>query len=135
MIMGGRITEASAKRLKDGDVRGLNVNIDITNVKEEGGKLVVFYSHKTEYQEGVAELIVKGDLIVEEEAKKRKEIAEGWKEKKFLEPAFAEEVLNAIGYAAASVGTLLAFSLGIGAPINLPRARLGMAPEGKGKAS
>lgn len=131
MIIGGRITEAAAKRLKEGDVSGLNVNIDITAVKEEDGKLVVSYSHKTEYQEGVAELVVKGDIIVEEEPKKRKEIAEAWKEKKFLEPAFAEDVLNAIGYSAASIGTLLAFSLGIGAPLNLPRAKLNVGEKGK----
>jgi len=131
MIIGGRITEAVAKRLKEGSVSGLNVNIDITAVKEENGKIVVSYSHKTEYQEGVAELVVKGDVLVDEESKKRKEIAEAWKEKKFLEPAFAEDVLNAIGYSAASIGTLLAFSLGIGAPLNLPRAKLNVGEKGK----
>ena len=131
MIIGGRITEADAKRLKEGSVSGLNVNIDITAVKEENGKIVVSYSHKTEYQEGVAELVVKGDVLVDEESKKRKEIAEAWKEKKFLEPAFAEDVLNAIGYSAASIGTLLAFSLGIGAPLNLPRAKLNVGEKGK----
>ncbi|MFH0834946.1 MAG: hypothetical protein V1881_01240 [Candidatus Micrarchaeota archaeon] len=131
MIIGGRITEAVAKRLKDGNISGLNVNIDIISVKEEDGKIVVAYSHKTEYQDGVAELIVKGDIISDEESKKRKEIAEAWKDKKYMDPAFAEDVLNAIGYSAASVGTLLAFSLGIGAPLNLPRAKLNVSEKGR----
>ncbi|VVB67518.1 Uncharacterised protein [Candidatus Norongarragalina meridionalis] len=132
MILGGRITEASAKRLKDGAVKGLNVNIDITSVKEEEGALLVSYTHKTDYQDEVAELVIKGDIIIQEDAKVRKEILEGWKEKKFLASEFAEDVLNAISYSAASVGTLLAFTLGIGAPINLPRAKLNIE---KGKAS
>ncbi len=134
-IVGGRITETSVVRKKDGKIEGLNVAVNITDVKNEKEFLVISYEHRITYLPDNVEMVVKGDLLADENEKQKKEIEDEWKKKKFLPTEFAEDVINAITYTGTSIGTLLAFALNIPAPLNLPRAKIGMPPqEKKGKA-
>ena len=124
MISGGKITSVEAKKLKEGaSVSGMNVNIGIDDVHAEKDKLIFKYTYSIEYAPGVAEFKISGEIFSDE--KNAKQLEEKWKKDKNLEPALAEELLTAITYSGTTVGTLLAFSLGIQAPINVPRARVG----------
>ena len=129
MILGGRINKAEAKRLKDGAVKGLAVNIDVREVREDGDKLIVSYEYTVAYQPEMAEIKLAGEIVASEDAASRKKILEEWKKSKTMLPSFAEDVLTAINYAGTATGTLLSFSIGIGAPLNIPRARLQEAPK------
>ena len=133
-IVGGRIKETSAIKKKEGKIEGLNVAVNIEDVKNEKEFLVISYEHRITYLPDNVEIVVKGDLLADESEKKKKEIEEEWKKKKFLPTEFAEDVINAITYTGTSVGTLLAFALNIPAPLNLPRAKIGAPQEKKGKA-
>jgi hypothetical protein len=127
VIVGGRIVEVSGRKIEDAPLEGMNVNINIEDVKTAEGRLVIKYDYTIKYLPKVAEMLVKGELLVEESDKKRKEIEDDWKKKKQLPPEFAEETLTAITYTCSAVGTLIAFGLGITAPLNIPRAKLGPA--------
>lgn len=132
-ISGGRVTGLNAKRFKNELPKGLSVNIEIKTISEEDGALKITYSHKTNYENEVAELIVEGEIFVKGEDNKA--VIQKWDKEKALEPKIAEEVLNAMNYASAASGTLLAFGIGVNAPLNLPRARVGPAnPANKQKA-
>jgi len=135
LIIGGRIIEVSGRKIEDGPLEGMNFNINIEDVKTAEGRLIVKYDYTIKYLPKVAEMLVKGELLVEENEKKRKEIEDEWKKKRQLPPEFAEEVLTAITYTCSAVGTLIAFGLGITAPLNVPRAKLvPNAPQSKEKA-
>jgi len=135
LIIGGRIIEVSGRKIEDGPLEGMNFNINIEDVKTAEGRLIVKYDYTIKYLPKVAEMLVKGELLVEENEKKRKEIEDEWKKKRQLPPEFAEEALTAITYTCSAVGTLIAFGLGITAPLNVPRAKLvPNAPQSKEKA-
>ncbi len=131
MIVGGRIVEVSGKKIEDSPLEGMNVNINIEDVKTAEGRLIIKYGYTIKYLPKVAEMFVKGELLVEENEKKRKEIEDDWKKKRQLPPDFAEEALTAITYTCSAVGTLLAFGLGITAPLNIPRAKIAPATPAK----
>ncbi len=119
------MTGLQAERFKNEVPKGLSVNIEIKDVVEKDGGLVVSYEHKTEYNDGVAEIKVKGEILLTGE--ENEEVVKKWKKDNALDPKLAENVLNAMNYAAAASGTLLAFGIGVNAPLNLPRARVGPA--------
>ena len=135
MIVGGRVLEASIKKKNDEKIEGMNVNVNIDDVRVEKEFVVVTYDYKITYMPDNAEITVKGELLAEETDKDKKEIEEDWKKKKFLPNRFAEDAINAISYTGTAVGTMLAFTLNIPAPLNLPRAKIGAAQEKKVKAS
>jgi len=123
LITGGKITAVEARRIKEGEaVSGMNVNISIEDVRAEKNRLVVRYSYNVDYAESVAQIKVNGELYLDE--KNAREVEEKWRKTKQVEPAMAEELLTAITYAGTATGTLLAFSVNIQAPINIPRARV-----------
>jgi hypothetical protein len=129
MIKAGKITGVEGTKHKDGEPQQWTVNISVDDLGFEKNELVLSYTHKTAYEPGFAEIIVKGKLFIEE--KNSKEIAEAWQKKKILPNEFMEEVVTAISYTASTVGTLIAYALSISAPINVPRARLTPAQPGK----
>lgn len=123
MITGGRTTGVEAKKLKEGaSVAGMNVNISIEDVRAEKDKLTFKYVYTIDYAPDVAKFRIEGEIFGED--KNAKALEESWKKSKNLEPAVAEELLTAITYSGTTIGTLLAFSLNVQAPINLPRARV-----------
>lgn len=127
MISGGRIIGVEAKKLKEGKVGGMAVNIGIEDVRVDGDKLVIAYSYAVDYQPELATMSIRGEIFMDE--KNRQDIVDKWKKNKQFPPEMAEDMLNAITYAASAVGTLLAFALGINAPLSLPRARVAQPPQ------
>jgi hypothetical protein len=125
VITGGKILSVEAKKLKEGTVSGMNVNIGIEDVKAEKNGLAFKYAYSVEYAPGVAEFKIVGEIYSDD--KNAKAVEEKWRKSKTLEPGVAEELLTAITYSGTAVGTLLAFSVGISAPINVPRARIAPA--------
>ncbi len=129
MILGGRITKMEAKRLEDNAVDGISLNINVKSVTNEKKIVKIDYESKIEYSPGVAELNVAGELVIEEEGEKQaKDAVEDFRKNKQLPEKLAEEVITAVNYSTTSVGTLMAFGIGLGAPINVPRARLVKQP-------
>ncbi len=125
MIVGGRVTQLSAKKLNDGaKMSGLNINMNITGVEAEKNMVKVSYAVVTTYSPDIAEIEVKGELFLEEGEKKSREILDYYKKNKKLDTMLLEEVLTSINYSATAIGTLVSFALGIGAPLNIPKAKL-----------
>ena len=123
-IIGGRVLEVKATRKKDAVFQGMGMNINFDEMSVRDKKLVVVYTAIVSYAPEIAELSVKGELVTDE--KNPEKIKEVWEKEKKIEPQeLAEDLLTAITYAASAVGTLLAYAIGINAPINVPRAKLG----------
>jgi len=134
MITGGKINAVEAKKLKEGEAAsGLNVNVNIEDLKVEKNRVVVKYTYSVDYSPSVGEIKVMGELYLDD--KNGRELEDKWKKNKHLEPALAEELLVAITYAGMTTGTLLAFAVNIQAPINVPRARINAPSEQKPHAA
>lgn len=121
MITNMRISRVEAKRLKDGEISGLGINIALDDVSVKNGEVVIKYTYTADYQDKVGELVVQGELVAREEARLLKEIEERWKKEKKLPDVFAEAVLNNVNYACAANGTLVVRAVNLSPPMIPPR--------------
>jgi len=134
MITAIRISKVEAKREKDEEVAGLNVNISVDNVSVKGSDITISYTYTVSYLDAVGELKMEGAITAREDSRLCKEITERWAKDKRLPDAFAELVLNAINYACGTNGTLVVRAINLSPPIMPPRIQLGAQP-GEGKRS
>ena len=125
MITGIKITEVSARRDKDTEMTGLNVNIGVDSVTVKGNEAEIAFNYTVSYAEGVGELKMKGSIISREDEKLLKEIKEKWGRDKKLPDAFAEIILNAINYACGTNGVFVVRPVNLSPPIIPPRIQLG----------
>jgi len=129
MITGIRISKVEAKRDKDDEVAGLNINIGVDSVGVRGGDVTIAFNYAATYLDGVGELRMSGSVTAKEDAKLSKEISEKWEKEKKLPDSYAELVLNAVNYACGTNGTLVVRAINLAPPIVPPRIQLG--PQGK----
>ncbi len=125
MITGIKLTKVEARRDKDDEVSGLNINISVDSVAVKAGEVAIGFSYSVTYSEGVGELKVGGTMTAKEDPKAAKDIADRWAKEKKLPDAFAELVLNAINYACGTNGTLVVRAVNLSPPIVPPRIQLG----------
>ncbi len=130
-IVGGKIVAASAKRLEGESFTGFDINVQIKDVKEAGKNIEVHYEHVARYLKDFAEMTVSGIVMAEADDKERGKILDEFKKNKQLPIEHAEEILMAINYATSTIGTLLAFTIGVNAPINVQRPRIRQAMPGR----
>ncbi|NUN11319.1 hypothetical protein HUU53_01605 [Candidatus Micrarchaeota archaeon] len=134
-LVGGRIIKIQGTRASDKPHENLNIGVNIDGVRSENKKLVVGYTIRNAYEPSVAELMVSGEFFYEVDEKKLKEVVDEWNKEKTLDLSVTEEALNAANYAMGAVGTLLAFGLGLPAPINTPRTKVTKENTNQSKAS
>ena len=131
MITAIKISKVEARRDKDEDVAGLNINISVDSVSVAAGETSIGFTYIASYLEGVGELKMSGTITTREDAKLTKEITEKWGKDKKLPDAFAELVLNAVNYACGTNGTLVVRAINLSPPIVPPRITLGPQQGGK----
>ena len=131
MITGGKIVSVEAKRDKEDNVNGLNINIGLDDVAVKNDEVTIQYTFNVKYEDNVGNLKITGILQAKEDAKTIKEITKMWKGNKRLPNDFAEVVLNTINYTCGVNGTLVVQPLRLTPPMQLPRVRIGDASEEK----
>lgn len=124
MITGIRIDKVEASRDKNEDVKGLDVNIGIDEVKINGPEVEIAFSYTATYQEGVGVLKMNGALLAHEDEKAAKEIGSAWKKEKKLPDEFSEMVLNAINFTCGTNGVLVVRPVNLAPPMIPPRIQL-----------
>ncbi len=128
MITGIKITKVEARRDKDEDMSGINVNIGIDKVSVKSGEITIDFNYAAVYAEGVGELKMVGSITAKEEAKLTRETEARWEKEKKLPDAFAELILNAINYACGTNGVFVVRPVNLSPPIIPPRIQLGEQP-------
>ena len=124
MIVGGRIDEIEGKRTSNENMKGLNINITIEDLKADGEDVEITYTYTAQYNDNVGYLKLKGILMAREEKKLVKEIKQEWEKTKKLPETYTETVLNVINYSGSANGTLIARVLNLSAPLIPPRIQL-----------
>ena len=133
-ITGGQILKVSAEKTKDEPNQGMNVNISINSLKVEKENIVINYTYSVQYAPDLAKITVVGEMHAKENEKAAKEIQDKWTATKTLPDATASEIITAVTYTGSAVGTLLAFAVGVPAPINIQKARI-QNPKAENKAA
>ncbi|MBI5036271.1 hypothetical protein HZC09_02915 [Candidatus Micrarchaeota archaeon] len=122
-IKSSRVNSVAAKRMQPNQLEGMGFNVNIRDVKAEKDVSIV-YDYTIKYNPEVAEMIFVGELVLEASKEEIKAIQEEWKKKKQLPLNVASEVLTALSYTSGSVGTLLAYAIGLVAPISVQKVTL-----------
>ncbi len=135
MITGLTVSSVSANRPTNEAITNMKFNINFDNVKVENGNVEVSYTFTTDYQgsdnKSVGDLKIIGKVMAKEDKKVADEISKTWQEKKTIPIDFAEDVINLLNFECGSRGTLLAWSIGLVAPLPLSRAKLEQQPQGQ----
>jgi hypothetical protein len=128
-IIGGRVTKTMAeKHVEEVRQTSLSLNLVIKEVALKGRHLVVKYSYDIDYQPKLAKMLIEGELYLQDSEKAMKELEEKWKKSKNLDQPIAEMMLNSVNYTGMAIGSLLAFSVGIPAPITVQKFKVDAKP-------
>ncbi|MFH1094825.1 MAG: hypothetical protein V1728_01260 [Candidatus Micrarchaeota archaeon] len=128
MITGIRIDSVEAKRSNNEEIRGLDVNIGIDNVKTTGQEVEVAFTYNVIYREAVGHLKMSGSLMSHEDAKLSKEISDSWAKDKKLPDSYSELVLNAINFTCGTNGVLVVRPVNLAPPMVPPRIEIAKGP-------
>ncbi len=131
MITGLEVTKVEANRNPREAINNMKFNINFDDVKVDKENVSVGFTFVAVYEGGaqssakeVGSIKIIGNIISKEQKKDADEIAATWKEKKTLPIKFAEDVINLLNFECGSRGTLVAYSIGVAAPLPLSRAKL-----------
>ncbi|MGC8676144.1 MAG: hypothetical protein ACP5T3_01330 [Candidatus Micrarchaeia archaeon] len=137
MITGLSVSSVSANRPTSEPITNMKFNINFDDVKVTNGNVEVSYTFTADYQGGannsksVGDLKIVGKVTASEDKKSAEDISNTWQSKKTLPIPFAEDLINLLNFECGSRGTLLAWSIGLVAPLPLSRAKLQQASDQK----
>jgi hypothetical protein len=121
MIIGDRVDKIDASINERKEHEGMNVSINITDVKDLGQGLIEYhYIYTVEYK-GVGSMTLRGVLIGRDEPE---EVLKEWNKNKKLSKEQMERLLNIINYIGSVHGTLVARVLNYRPPILPPRIKV-----------
>jgi hypothetical protein len=131
MITGLEISTVEADRDPKEAITNMKFNINFEDVKVDKENVSVGFVFSAVYEAGTpnsakqaGQIKITGSLISKETKKDADEITSVWKEKKTLPLRYAEDVINLLNFECGARGTLVAYSIGLAAPLPLSRAKL-----------
>ena len=133
-IVGFNFTSVNAEK-KDALKGNVNINNNVT-IKDITEKdlslgtskqksLRFMFEFTSKYEPNVGSITLNGDVLFIEEAKKIKEILDGWKKDKRLPKEVTTKVLNAVLGKCNVQALILSEQLNLPAPIPLPKVQIG----------
>lgn len=130
MITGGIVKKVTGERMKEGMHQGMDINIRINDVKFDKSKITISYFYEVNYKPDVAKMVLEGEIYFDQTEKEVKSAKEHWEKTNQLPESISSDFLTSVTYTCSAIGTLVAFAVNVNAPINVPRARIGPAPQG-----
>lgn len=134
MITSIRISSVEAKRTRDTEITGLDINIGIDGVKVVGTKVIVDFNYIATYREEVGTLKMTGTLESEEDHRVSAEIDKLWAKEKRLPDGFSELVLNAVNFTCGTNGVLVVRPVNLAPPMVPPRIEIAKGGAAGGSA-
>lgn len=131
MITNIDVSKIEATRDQAEQISNMKFNVNFDNVKTEKENVNVAFTFTAKYEGSGASspkeagaLKIEGTIVAKESKDKVDEISKKWKEDKTLPISFAEDILNFITFECGARGTLVAYSIGLVAPLPVSRAKL-----------
>lgn len=118
---GIRFYRVEAESMRDENFTKLAVNLDIGDMKANGGGLRVDFSYSVDYQPGVAKLRFDGYALLSGSKADLEKLQAGWKKDRTLPKALADPLVNIITFSAETNGVLVAKALNMVPPLLAPK--------------
>ncbi|MEM3364677.1 MAG: hypothetical protein QXS93_04175 [Candidatus Micrarchaeia archaeon] len=121
---GVKLNYVEAKREKDSLISGLNININIDDVKAVGDDIVMDFTYSVTYAEDVGYLKVSGTVYAKDTTAGAKAIENGWRMEKKLPDDIAQPLLNLINFSSGVNGVFVARAVNLAPPLVPPRIEI-----------
>lgn len=134
---GIKLNYVEAKREKDTAVSGLNININIDDIKALNDDFAVDFTYTVNYMENVGYLKMGGTVYAKDTVAGAKKIEESWRMEKKIDPAIAQPLLNLINFSSGVNGVFVARAINLAPPLVPPMIEVstkGSAAATKGRA-
>lgn len=121
---GVKLSYVEAKREKDALISGLNININIDEVKAVGDDLIMDFTYSVTYAEDVGYLKISGTVYAKDTAAAAKNIENSWRMEKKLSNEIAQPLLNLINFSSGVNGVFVARAVNLAPPLVPPRIEI-----------
>ncbi len=128
---GVKLNYVEAKREKDALISGLNININIDEIKAVGDDLIMDFTYNVTYTDDVGYLKISGTVYAKDTAAGAKEIERSWRVEQKLPNDIAQPLLNLINFSSGVNGVFVARAVNLAPPLVPPRIEI----SSKGNAS
>lgn len=126
------VSKIEASRKTQEAISNMKFNINFDNVKVDKDDVDVAFTFTAVYEGGesaanakeVGKMTILGSVVSKESKADAEDIQKTWASKKTLPLKFAEDVINILNFECGSRGTLIAYSIGLVAPLPISRAKL-----------
>ena len=123
---GIRFYRTEAESLKDEPFTAIAVDMSINDVRRRTKEdLVIDFTYSVDYKDGVAKLMLKGNLFLGGKEKELDGYMATWKKEKKMPKELAGPLANIVTYSSEVNGVLVARAIGIPAPVIPPNIKLG----------
>jgi len=121
-----RITGVESEKKKDAQISGLELNVELTDVQENGEFLEIRFKYSVIYKEDVGFITLKGILVLQTDASEVKKQVAFYRKNNYFDSPWAESIANNINFKCATEAIFPAKIIDLPPPIMPPR--IGMAP-------
>ncbi len=132
---GVKLGYVEAKREKDTLINGLNININIDDIKAMKEDIMLDFTYTVKYADDVGYLKISGTVYAKDSEDGAKKIEEGWRMEKKLPNEIAQPLLNLINFSSGVNGVFVARAVNLAPPLIPPRIEItskgGAATSGK----
>ena len=117
--MKARILKMRIERKKDGAFETTKVGARITDVRAVGNAIAIAFEYRANYEPGVAELEIVGELFDEYDSEYAREVEETWRKKRSMPLELLKRALNAISYVCTNNAPFVSFALLLPPPMGV----------------
>ena len=132
---GVKLSYVEAKREKDSLINGINININIDEIKSMNDELMIDFTYNVSYADDVGYLKIGGTVYARDTESAVKGIEDGWRMEKKLPNDLAQPLLNLINFSSGVNGVFVSRAVNLAPPLVPPRIEIttkgGKATAGK----
>lgn len=121
---GVKLSYVEAKRERDALITGLNININIDDVKAINDDIMIDFTYSVNYADNIGYLKISGTVYAKDTVSEAKKLEEGWRMEKRLPNEIAQPLLNLINFSSGVNGVFVARALNLAPPLVPPRIEI-----------
>ncbi len=124
-LIGVVLNETIAKRLKEEQVKNMDVNINICGFEVKGQNMFVDFVYTMNYQPAVGYLVFKGKVIAKDTPSAIAKYQAEWKKNRVLSMDFTKPLLNLINLSSGLNGVFVTRAINMPPPMVPPQINIG----------
>jgi len=124
-----RIIGVDALKKKDTPITGLELNVEIEDVKQNKNFLEIWFVYRVIYKEDVGHITLKGILLLQSEEESLRRAADFYRKNNYFDSPWAENIANNINFKCSTEAIFPSKMIDLPPPIMPPRISMAGLPD------